>query len=171
MVSKEKLLNKYKKIFFLEYLAIAAVLILIGFLRLFNVMEFSETRLLVYNIITLVGVAYLIFDLIWNLRPAKRRDFSLIDKLPPLLIGMFLLVFDILTLSKILVDIVIIKYCIVAVLLAAGCYAIFMGFYHYKKPQKMLYEAVEEAYQAALEEEAEEAKKAEQEKAEENPEK
>lgn len=164
MPDKEKLFKKYKLIFFIEYIAIFAILALVGFLRLFNVMEYSETRLLIYNIITLVGVAYIIFDLFWNLRPKKRKDFSLIDKLPPLFIAAFLLVFDILVLSKIVSYPNFIKYSVCAVLFAAGLYSLFMGIYHYKKPQKMLYEAVEEAYQEALKEYEEENKSKEEDK-------
>lgn len=167
MVDKEKLYKKYQKIFFVEYIVIAAILFLVGFLRLFNVMEYSETRLLVYNIITLIGAAYIFFDLYWNLRPKKRKDFSLVDKIPPLCIAIFLLVFDILVLSKSVSDPNFIKYSVVAVLFSAGAYAVFMGIYHYNKPQKMVLEAIEEAYQEALKEEAEEeAKKAEESKEE-----
>lgn len=164
MPDKEKLFKKYKLIFFIEYLAIFAILALVGFLRLFNVMKYSETRLLIYNIITLIGVAYIIFDLFWNLRPKKRKDFSLIDKLPPLFIAAFLLVFDILVLSKIVTDSNFIKYSVCAVLFTAGLYSLFMGIYHYKKPQKMLYEAVEEVYQEALKEYEEENKSKEEDK-------
>jgi len=166
MVDKKKLEKKYQRIFFLEYIAIFAILVLVGFLRLFNVMKYSETRLLIYNIITLVGVAYIFFDLFWNLRPKKRKDFSLIDKLPPLFIAIFLLVFDILVLSKIVTDPNFIKYSVVAILFTAGTYSLCMGIYHYKHPQKMLMEAVEEAYQEALKEEELEAKKAEENKSE-----
>lgn len=158
MPDKEKLLKKYKLIFFIEYLAIFAILALVGFLRLFNVMEYSETRLLIYNIITLVGVAYIIFDLYWNLRPKKRKEFSPVDKIPPLFIAAFLLAFDILVLSKTVTDPNFIKYSVCVVLFTAGLYSLFMGIYHYKKPQKMLYEAVEEAYQEALKEYEEENK-------------
>ncbi len=164
MPDKEKLLKKYKFIFFLEYLAIFAILALVGFLRAFNIMEYSETRLLVYNIITLIGVAYIIFDLYWNLRPAKRKDFSLVDKLPPLVIATFLLVFDILVLSKSVTNPNFIKYSVCGVLFTVAAYSLFLGFYHYKKPQKMLYEAVEEAYQEQLKEIEEENKKKEEDK-------
>ena len=167
MVDKEKLYKKYQKIFFIEYLVISAILFLVGFLRLFNVMEYSETRLLIYNIITLIGAAYIFFDLFWNLRAKKRKDFSPVDKIPPLCIAIFLVVFDILVLSKSVIDPNFIKYSVVAVLFSAGAFSLFMGFYHYKKPQKMVLDAIEEAYQEALKEEAEEeAKKAEEKKEE-----
>ena len=57
-----------------------------------------------------------------------------------------------------------IKYSVCAVLFTAGLYSLFMGIYHYKKPQKMLYEAVEEAYQEALKEYEEENKPKEEDK-------
>lgn len=164
MPDKEQLFKKYRMIFFIEYLAIAAILILIGFLRAFDVMQYSEKRLLVYNIITLIGVAYIIFDLWWNLRAKKRADFSPVDKIPPLFWGAFLLVFDILVLSKSVTDIYFVKYSVVAVLFSAGLYSAFLGFYHYKKPQKMLLEAVEEAYQEKLAELETESKKEEENK-------
>lgn len=164
MPDKEKLFKKYKRIFFIEYLVIASVLMLIGFLRMFDVIKYSENRLLVYNIITLIGVAYIIFDLYWNLRPSKRADFSLVDKLPPLFIAIFLLVFDILVLSKTYTEQNFIKYSISLVLITAGCYSLFLGIYHFYKPQKMVLEAVEEAYQEALKEHEEENKPKEEDK-------
>ena len=142
----------------------AVVLMLIGFLRMFDVIPYSEKRLLIYNIITLLGVAYIVFDLCWNLRKAKRANFSLVDKLPPVVLAAFLLTFDILVLSKTITDINIIKYCISGVLIYAGAYAGFMGIYHYFKPQKMLLEAVEEAYEAELKEQEEENAKNSEEK-------
>ena len=159
MVDKEKLFKKYRLIFFIEYIAFAVILLLIGFLRMFDIIEYSEKRLMAYNIITLIGVAYIIFDLCWNLRKSKRADFSLIDKLPPVFLGAFLLTFDILVLSKVVTDLSFIKYCISGVLLYAGCYAAILGIYHFYKPQKAVLEAVEEAYQAKLQELEEEAKK------------
>ena len=167
MADKEKIYKKYQKVFLIEYFVISAVLLLIGFLRVFDVMKYSETRLLVYNIITLIGVAYIIFDLCWNLRKSKRKDFSLIDKIPPLFLAAFLLVFDILVLSKAVTNLNFIKYSICGVLFSAGIYSLVIGIYHYFKPQKMFLEAVEEAYQAALQEEQEEAQKQEENKSEE----
>ena len=164
MPDKEKLFKKYKRIFLIEYLVIASVLLLIGFLRMFDVIKYSENRLLVYNIITLIGVAYIIFDLCWNLRPSKRADFSLVDKLPPLFIAIFLIVFDILVLSKAYTEPNFIKYSISLVLITAGCYSLFLGIYHFYKPQKMVLEAVEEAYQEALKEHEEENKPKEEDK-------
>ena len=167
MADKEKIYKKYQKVFLIEYIAISAVLLLVGFLRMFDVMKYSETRLLVYNIITLIGVAYIIFDLCWNLRKSKRKDFSPVDKIPPLFLAAFLLTFDILVLSKTVTDLDFIKYSICGVLFSAGIYSLVIGIYHYFKPQKMFLEAVEEAYQAALLEEQEEAQKQEENKPEE----
>ena len=147
-MDKEKLLKKTKMIFLLEYIAIAVILILVGFLRLFEVIKFSEQRLLVYNILTLIGFAYITFDLIWYIASKKKRERSdLIDKLLPIPLAIFLLVFDILVLAKIITDPSIIKYCISAVLLYAGAYSLSMGIYHHFKPSKMLLLAVEEEYQ------------------------
>ena len=162
MADKEKIYKKYRMIFFIEYIVIALVLFLVGFLRVFEIIPYSERRLLIYNIITLIGVAYIIFDLWWNLRKSKRANFSLVDKIPPAILAIFLLTFDILVLAKVVVDPLFIKYSIFGVLMYAGTYALCMGIYHFNKPQKAVLDAVEEAYQAALQEEAEEAKKQEE---------
>ncbi len=165
MIDKEKLLKKTKLIFTVEYLLIAAVVIVIGFLRMFDIMEYSEKRLLIYNIITLVGVAYLIFDLIFNTVKKERREkICWVDKILTGIAGLYLLVFDILVLSKVLTDLSAIKYSVASVLLYAGAVSTFLGIYHYKYPSKQVLEVVEEEYNQKLQE-LEEEKKKEEEKA------
>lgn len=159
MNDKEKLLKKTKLIFFLEYIAIAVVLFVIGFLRLFDVIPYSDKRLLAYNIITLIGVAYVLFDTTWYIVSKKKRAKSdLIDKIFPLIAAIYLLVFDILVLAKINTELNFIKYSISAVLLYAGAVSLFLGIYHHFKPSKMLLEAVEEEYQQKLKEQEENKK-------------
>ena len=147
-------------------MAIAVVLITIGFLRLFDVIPYNESRLLAYNIITLVGVAYIIFDLIFSLSSPKRRArFCLVDKIFPLIASIYLVVFDILVLAKINTDLSFIKYSIGLVLLYAGMVSLFLGIYHHFKPSKQLLDAIEEEYQEKLKEEAIESKPNEDESA------
>ena len=157
---KEKIFKKNKTIFLLEYLVIAVVLLLVGFLRLFDVIPYSDKRLLVYNIVTLIGVAYVFFDTTWYIVSKKKRERSdLIDKIFPLIAAIYLLVFDILVLAKINTELNFIKYSISIVLLCAGAVSLFLGIYHHYKPSKMLLEAVEEEYQEKLKEQEEESNK------------
>ena len=147
MNDKEKILKKTKLIFLIEYIVIALILGVVGFLRLFDVIPYNDKRLLAYNIITLIGVAYIIFETIWYIVSKKKRERSdLIDKILPIPLALFLLVFDILVLAKVLADINIIKYCIAGVLLYGTAFALFLGIYHHIKPSKMVLEAVEEEY-------------------------
>lgn len=147
MNDKEKILKKTKLIFLIEYIVIGLILGVVGFLRLFDVIPYNDKRLLAYNIITLIGVAYIIFETIWYIISKKKRERSdLIDKILPIPLALFLLVFDILVLAKVLVDINIIKYCIAGVLLYGFAFALFLGIYHHIKPSKMVLEAVEEEY-------------------------
>ena len=157
---KEKIFKKNKTIFLLEYLVIAVVLLLVGFLRLFDVIPYSDKRLLVYNIVTLIGVAYVFFDTTWYIVSKKKRERSdLIDKIFPLIAAIYLLVFDILVLAKINTELNFIKYSISIVLLCAGAVSLFLGIYHHYKPSKMLLEVVEEEYQEKLKEQEEENNK------------
>ena len=159
MTSKEQLIKKYKLIFFLEYMAIGVILLTVGFLKIFDIIPYNESRLLLYNIITLVGVAYLLFDLVFSLSITKRRvRFSLIDKIFPLIAAIYLLVFDILVLAKINTDMMFIKYSIGAVLIYAGTVSLILGVYHHFKPSRQLLDAIEEEYQEKLLEEQEEKK-------------
>ena len=159
---KEKLINKTRKIFLIEYLAIAAILLVIGFLKLFNVIPYNEQRVLVYNIITLIGTAWIFFDLGWFIVSKKKRERNdLIDKIFPFIAAIFLLVFDILVLAKIRYDADFIKYSISSVLIYAGIVSLAMGIYRYFKPSKMIMLAIEEEYQnkiQALSEQKEENK-------------
>ena len=156
-MDKEKLLKKTKLIFFIEYLAIAAILLIIGLLRIFDIIPYNEKRLLAYNIITLVGAAYIFFEFTWFLLSKKKREKNdLIDKIFPVPLAIFLVIFDIMVLSKYIEDINFIKYCISGVILYAAAMSIFLGVYHYQKPSKMLLATVEEEYQKMLEEEAKE---------------
>ena len=156
-MDKERLLKKTKIIFFIEYLAIAAILLTVGLLRIFDIIPYNEKRLLAYNIITLVGAAYIFFEFTWFLLSKKKRERNdLIDKIFPVPLAIFLVIFDIMVLAKFIEDINFIKYCISGVILYAAAMSIFLGVYHFQKPSKMLIATVEEEYQKMLEEEAKE---------------
>ena len=153
MDEKEKLLKKTKLIFLIEYLVIALILITIGLLRIFDVIPYDSNRLLVYNIITLIAVAYIYFDTTWFIVSKKKRERSdLVDKIFPIPVALFLTVFDILVLAKIVINTDFFKYSISSVLLYVGLGCLFLGIYHHYKPSKMLLLAVEEEYAEKLKE-------------------
>ena len=163
MADKNKILKRTKLIFLVEFLVISAVLFVIGFLRLFGVIPFSANRLLAYNIITLIGGAYVYFDFFFSLlKKSRRAKTCFLDKILSLIIATYLLVFDILVLSKVVVDQDFIKYFVSAVLLYAACMSLFMGIYHHFKPTQQVLDAVEEQYQAYLQAEREEQEKQKQ---------
>ena len=162
MIDKEKLLKKTKLIFLVEFLVIAVVLYVVGFLRMFDVITFSANRLLAYNIITLIGFAYIYFDFFYSLlKKSKRAKTCFLDKALSMIVATYLVVFDILVLAKINTDMTFIKYSISAVLLYAASISLFMGIYHHFKPTQQVLDVVEEQYQAYLQAEQEEKAKEE----------
>ena len=169
MLSKEQLLKKTKRIFLIEYIAIAALAFTLGFLKMFGIIGNNPTRLLVYNIVTTVGATYILFDLARCIFiKTKREKTCFIDKILTLIVGLYLLVFDILCYINRNIDLTYVKYSISSVLLYAGAISLFMGIYHYFKPNAQLLEVVDEEYEEMLEEEAKEKEKAEMEKKEES---
>lgn len=169
MVSKEQLLKKTKRIFLIEYIAIGVVAFTLGFLKMFEIIGNNPTRLLVYNIVTTVGAAYIFFDLARCIFiKAKREKTCFIDKILTLIVGLYLLVFDILCYINRDIDLTYVKYSISSVLLYAGAISLFMGIYHHFNPNAQLLEVVDEEYEELLEEEAKEKQKALEEKKEES---
>ena len=167
MADKELILKKTKRIFLIEYLLISVVAFTLGFLKMFGIIGNSATRLLVYNILTTVGFAYILFDLSLCLfKKEKRAKTCFIDRILTLIVGLYLIVFDIMCYINRNIDLVFVKYSIASVLLYAGCISMFMGIYHHFKPTAQLYEVVEEEYQETLEEEAKEKEKTDKESGE-----
>ena len=72
-LSEEK---KVKLIYSGELIIIAIVFLVIGILRLVGVIQTSEKRLLIFNIITTLGGAWMIIDLVWALASERRRKKS-----------------------------------------------------------------------------------------------
>ncbi len=162
MIDKEALLKKTKRIFLIEFLVIAVVLYVIGFLRLFDVIPYSANRLLAYNIITLVGFAYIYFDFFFSLLKKSRREKTcFLDKTLSMIAATYLVVFDILVLAKIVTDASFIKYSVCSVILYAASVSLFLGVYHHFKPTYQVLEAVDEQYDAMVKAEEEEKAKEE----------
>ena len=139
--------EKKTKLFYSgELLLIAVVAIVIGILKLVGVIETKPTRLLVYNIITIAGGAFLIFDFCWALFSKKRRpNVSFLDKslaFPP---AVYLIVFDIICFVQgSNVNDMLVVYSVGLVLLYLGAIYIFEGIYHWFHLTPQLQKAIEE---------------------------
>ena len=143
---KKKLdpLKKYLLIYSLELIIIAFVLLVLGILKITNILTSHKTRMLIFNIITLVGGIWIIFDFFWTaISKRRRRSHCLLDKILNLPIPLFLIPFDI--------------YCFINPLeertfsLIVGCVFLyvfvnytFQGIYHYFKPLPYLVKAFED---------------------------
>lgn len=166
MIDKEVLFKKTKRIFLIEFIVISLVLFVIGFLRLFDVIPYSANRLLAYNIITLIGFAYIYFDFFFSLLKKRRRvKTCFLDKTISMIAATYLVIFDILVLAKINTDQTFIKYSVCAVILYAATTSMFLGIYHYFKPTQQVIDVVEEQYDALIKEEQEKQKSENQTKA------
>ena len=160
--------TKVKLIYCGELALIAIVVIVIGALKLSGIIATNPTRLLIYNIITTLGGAWLITDLIWALASPKRKaKVCLMDKFMVLPVGLYLLVFDTLCfidkIKGVETNDLLVRLSVGIVLLYIGVVYIFQAVYHYFRPIPQMLEAIEEAKQLALEKELEEQKNAENE--------
>ena len=92
--------TKTKLVYSGELIIIAIVFLVLGILKIVDVMKYNEQRRLIFNYITLVGGVWVISDFIWMLLSKKRRAKNcLLDKILNLPLGIYLLIFDIQFLS------------------------------------------------------------------------
>lgn len=152
--------TKVKLIYCGELAIISIVVLVIGILKMVDVIHTRPTRLFIYNIITTVGAAYFIFDLVWYIvSPKKRKRSSLLDKLLILPASFYLIYFDIICFidkyKNAEPNELFVRYSVGAVLLYIAVIYLFQAFFHFKYPVPQLIEAIEEAKQAELEEKKE----------------
>lgn len=153
MADEQKIIKRTKLIFLAEYIFIGLVLLTLGLLRILDVIPFNSTRLLVYNIITTVGAAYLIFDFIWVIVSKKKKEKAcMLDKILTLIPGLYLVVFNIICFAKLYDSLGFYQYSVGAVLLYAGLASLFMGIYHHYRPTKQILEAIDEIIQESKKE-------------------
>ena len=148
--------TKIKLIYSGELIIIAIVAIVIGALKLAGVMQTRPTRLLVYNIISIIGSAWLFFDLIWALASSRRRKrVCLSDKFMILPVAIYLFIFDIICFidkaKDLTTDDVLVRISVGAVLIYIGVIYIYQGLYHYWKPVPQVIEAIEESIKVSEE--------------------
>lgn len=150
--------TKLKLIYSGEIIVIALIAIVIGILKISGFIPTKPTRLLIYNIISLLGACYLLFDFIWILVSKKHRQKScLLDKIMVLPFIGYIFAFDIMCfIDKAIgatTDDNFVKYSIGAILISLGAIYIFQGIYHYFKPTPQVIELIEESQKQLLEEE------------------
>ena len=153
---KEKKLSpetKVKLILQGEYLIIGLLFLVLGILKLTDVLRAtSEIRFKVFNFITLVGSLWIITDLIWFLASKKRQEKAdLLDKVLILPAGLFLLVFDIISLinwNKGIGNIFLTpewpRFGVGGVFVYIGAIYVFEAIYHWFRPSKTLLNAIKE---------------------------
>jgi len=97
---KKKLTEQQKTILFYsgELLVFSIVFLLLGILRITGIIEYKETRRIIFNCITLAGFAWGVTDFIWTLVSPKRRAKScLLDKCLVFPLAIYLCVFDLIS--------------------------------------------------------------------------
>lgn len=142
-------LTKTKVIMQGEYVLIALVFLVLGFLKIFGVInsDSQSTKAHIFNFITSAGSLWVISDFLWSSFSKKRHNrVDYIDKVVTLPIGLYLLVYNILCfinwsnpspyLNKIGVSILFFMIFIVYM---------FIGIYHWFKTSKQVLKIIEEA--------------------------
>ena len=169
---KEKMdtMTKAKLIYSIELGVFAVIFFVFAILKFTGVMGVNQTRLTVFNWITLFGGSWLVVDFFWALLDKKRQKrVALIDKCIHLPAGLYLIAFDLYCLiAKPAIDSPICRYAVPVVLTYLGiCYA-FEAIYHFKYPVPGIFDALEEEkpsdeQQQELEEKQEDSSKEESE--------
>ena len=149
---QEKLIKKFNKIYVIELFVIAAIIIVLATLKITNVIGKGQNFRRIFNIITLVGCTYILFDFVWLCCSKKRQKRnSWFDKISLLPFAVAMFVFDIICLIQ--WDVAEISYFKLFVSIAfyyiAAIY-IAQGIYHIKRPNPSIVEAAIQEYNDQL---------------------
>jgi len=158
MKTKMPLDKKVRIIFLAEFCGIGLVFLILGILRLTGVMQYNETRRIVFNWITIFGGTWGIVDFVWVLVSKKRRKKNcVLDKVLNLIVGIYILIFDIFCFTNTITEPTMFNLLIGIAFIYMFLSLSFQGIYHYFKPTPMIKEAIEEE----LKEQEEKAKELE----------
>lgn len=133
-----------------EYLIISIVFLVLGILKLADVYKSSDVRGHIFNIITLIGGLWATFDFFWSTFSMKRREkVTYLDKVIAFPLGLFLIVYNLI--SLIIWDNVAqwYRYGIGFVFIYAFLMLSFMAVYHWFYPTKALLEIIKEEEEEA----------------------
>lgn len=134
---KNKMTDKQKAILIYsgEFILFAIIFLVLGTLKITQVMPYKEGRRIVFNWITLFAAIWPIADFIWALASKRRRQrICLLDKILTLPLPIFMIVFDLISLISKPEN----TFFYVASIAAAFYYVavlyLVLGIYHYFKP-------------------------------------
>ncbi len=137
--------KKIKLIFFIEYIAIAIIVITVAILRMTGVISYSSRRVDIFNWITIFGGSWIIIDAAWAIFSSyRRKKTSLLDKLTLLPLGIYLVIFDISCFAGGKNDTYFTLYGVCAALLYVGVVYLFQGIYHYYYPTPQVLELIKQ---------------------------
>lgn len=139
--------KKVKLIYSGELILIALVALVIGVLKLVGIIDTKPVRLLVYNIISLIGAVLYLGNFIWALvSKTKRAKSCMLDMIISLPALLYIAGFDIycFIVGKDFVNNEIVKYSVGLVLIYLAVDYIFQGIYHYFVLNPQLKMAIEE---------------------------
>lgn len=133
--------TKIKLIYSGELILFTIVFLVLGILQAVGVINISERFLNIFKFVTLFGAAYFIFDWVTTLtNPKKRAKACWPDKFSTIFIPPYLLVIDILLLTKNEFVWNNPKYFITPLFFAIAVAYCFQGVYHWFKPLPELFE-------------------------------
>lgn len=145
MAKKMDDLTKAKLFYSGELILIAILLIVIATLELLGVLKISDNHRTIFNWITLFGGLWIVIDTIWSLiSPKKRAKTCLLDKFTLLPLALYLITFDLLSITKVIKEPSLFQIMIPCALLYIAIAYTFQGIYHWFKPLESLVEAAKE---------------------------
>lgn len=133
--------TKIKMIYSGELLLFAIVFLVLGILQLADVITISERFLNIFRIVTLLGAAYFIFDIVTTFTNKKKRaKVCLVDKFSTIFVPPYIIVIDILLWTNNEFVWANPKYFISPLFIALSCVYLFQGIYHWFYPLKELFD-------------------------------
>jgi len=136
--------KKNKLIYSGEFVGIALIFLVIGILKLVDIIKFSENARLIFKILTLAGSTWMFVDFFWTaLSPKRKAKECFLDKCIMLPLAVYLYAFDI---YGFVANPAYEYYQIgvpIALFYVSVAY-IYMGVYHYYKPVPLIVQAIQE---------------------------
>ena len=145
---QKKLIKKYNRVYVIELFVIAAVVVVLGTLKITGVINTSQTSRRIFNIITIIGSTFIVLDFIWLcFSKAKQKRNCWLDKISVLPISIALITYDIICFINWDVETLSYSNLFVAIVLyyVAAVYTI-QALYHLKKPHPSMVTAAMEEY-------------------------
>ena len=141
--------KKIKLIYSLELLVFALVFLVLGILKVTQVLRTNSTVRTIFNWVTIFGGTWAIVDFVWVLCSKKRRKKnSLLDKALIVPLGIYIITYDLICIIGPTRDDSFYAYCMSAVFFYAVLIFTFQAIYHYWHPIPSIVEAINQAKEA-----------------------